>query len=157
MNLPEVSLSPMNADEFVHYSTFSYNLFLQETARASGKSVDELRKNLGGPPSSMRPADRWILISCGYKSIGYLWVEILPNQEAFGWDIYIDEAHRSQGLGKQVMLSAGEILKKDQVYKIRICVLEDNLIARRLYSALGFQEIHFNEVQRRFTLEAFIC
>lgn len=77
-----------------------------------------------------------------------------PNGEAFGWDIYINEEFRSQGIGRQIMLSVAPMLAEYNVHKIQICVLAGNLIARKLYASLGFKEIDFNETNKRYTLEA---
>jgi ribosomal protein S18 acetylase RimI-like enzyme len=54
------------------------------------------------------------------------------------------------------MLSVGEKLAEYKIDKVQICVVEGNMIARKLYASLGFKETHFNEAHKRYTLEVLL-
>jgi ribosomal protein S18 acetylase RimI-like enzyme len=149
-----ITLAQMSPEEFKAYAQFSYDNYLSETARSSGKSVSELKEKSGGPPASIRPNDLWLIIKNADQNIGFLWVEIRANGEAFGWDIFINETHRSQGIGRQVMLEVGKTLSGYNIERVQICLVESNTMARKLYASLGFKEVSFNEAHKRFTLEA---
>jgi ribosomal protein S18 acetylase RimI-like enzyme len=148
-----ISLTRMNSDEFKEYSNFSFENYIIETSKSSGIDIQTLKPKVGGPPKEVRDNDLWLLIKEQNENIGFLWIEIKEDGEAFGWDIFLNESHRSKGIGRHVMLEAGKILNKYNVDRIRFCVIESNTVARALYSSLGFKEINFNETHRRYTLE----
>ncbi len=153
MTTPSLSLAKMNSDEFIEFSKFSFESYISETSKSSGIDIQTLKQKVGGPPKEVRENDLWLAIKIQNEDIGFLWVEIKEDGEAFGWDIYLNENYRSKGIGRKVMLETGKILNEYNINRIKICVVEDNKIARALYSSLGFQEIHFNESHRRYTLE----
>ena len=148
-----ITLSKMNPTEFAKYSNFSFELFVSETAKSSGLDTQTIRDKVGGAPKEIRENDLWLVIKHQDSAIGYLWVEIKKDGSAFGWDIFLNEDQRSKGIGRQVMLEMGVVLSKYKVNRVEICVLEENKVARALYTSLGFKEVHFNEAHKRYTLE----
>lgn len=143
----------MTNEEFLKYAQFSFENYLAETSRSSGKSIEEVRSSSSGAPTTRTPKNLWFLAKLDQKEIGYLWVEIKDDMSAFGWDIYLSEEYRSKGFGRQLMRSMRNKLRAANVHSVQICVVEGNLVARKLYESLGFKEIAFNEAHKRYTLE----
>lgn len=52
----------------------------------------------------------------------------------------VSEKHRKQGLGKKLIESMVEMLKKDNIEAIDLNVDTDNINARKFYEHLGFKE-----------------
>lgn len=148
-----ISIKKMNSMEFDEYSKISYQNYIIETSKSSGIDVQTLKKKVGGPPKEAGENDLWYVIKNQNHDIGFLWVEVREGGEAFGWDIYLNETQRSKGIGRKVMNEMGKVLSEYKVDKVKICVLESNLIARALYASLGFKEAHFSEAHKRYTLE----
>ncbi|MGZ3744458.1 MAG: GNAT family N-acetyltransferase [Pseudobdellovibrionaceae bacterium] len=148
-----VSLRTPTENEFSEAAAFSFQNFIEETAKSSGQSIDELRLKFGGPPTQAGPYDIWYIVEKKKQKIGFIWVEIDPiKKSAFGYDIYLDPAHRSQGIGREVMELCGGELRKKGIDTVSICVFHHNTIARALYSSLGFIETDFNEPRQQYTL-----
>lgn len=53
-------------------------------------------------------------------------------------DLWVDEAHRKQGIGTQLIYHLAQMAKNRRIRTLEIGVDEDNLSARRLYDRLGF-------------------
>lgn len=77
------------------------------------------------------------------KMVGFLlydWDESFP-----GWSLsrfMIDSKYQGQGYGKQAVLEFLKYFKsKHNANKINISVSLDNIIARKMYKDIGFQEI----------------
>lgn len=149
-----ISLETMTTDQFDHYSKFSFEKFLNESAKSSGESVEVLKKKIGGPPNRPTENDLWYAILSEDQYIGYIWIQLHPiKKEAFIYDFYIKADYRSKGLGRKTLLNGIELLSKRPVEKVKLCVFHDNSVARKLYSSLGFRETHFNPERRQYTLE----
>jgi ribosomal protein S18 acetylase RimI-like enzyme len=149
-----ISLEMMTADQFDHYSKFSFEQFLNESAKSSGESIEALRLKIGGPPNLPTANDLWYVIRSEDQSIGFIWIQLHSKKsEAFIYDFFINPEHRSKGFGRETFISGIELMKKRPVEKIKLCVFHDNSVARSLYSSLGFQETHFNPERRQYTLE----
>lgn len=148
-----ITLTKMNPAEFAKYSHFSFELFVSETAKSSGLDAQSIREKVGGAPKEIRENDLWLVIKNQDSDVGYLWVEVKKDGSALGWDIFLNKDQRSKGIGRQVMLEMGAVLSKHNVNRVEICVLEENKVARALYTSLGFKQVHFNEAHKRYTLE----
>jgi ribosomal protein S18 acetylase RimI-like enzyme len=144
----------MTADQFDHYSKFSFEKFLNESAKSSGECVEELRRKVGGPPNRPTENDLWYAILSEDQCIGFIWIQLHPRKkEAFIYDFYIETDYRSIGLGRETLVSGIELMKKRPVEKVKLCVFHDNSVARKLYSSIGFKETHFSPERRQYTLE----
>lgn len=149
-----MSLQTMTSDQFDHYSKFSFEKFINESAKSSGKSVDELRLEVGGPPNRPTENDLWHAILSEDQCIGFIWIQLQPRKKvAFIYDFYIETDYRSKGLGRETLVRGIELMKKHPVEKVKLCVFHDNSVARKLYSSLGFEETDFNTERRQYTLE----
>jgi ribosomal protein S18 acetylase RimI-like enzyme len=65
------------------------------------------------------------------------------------WDVKIDEEFRGRGYGRQAMLLAETLARKEGALTMGLNVFGHNQVARTLYSSLGYRE---TAVQMRRTL-----
>ena len=149
-----ISLETMTSDQFDHYSKFSFEKFLTESAKSSGERVEELRPKIGGPPNRPTENDLWYSILSERQCVGFIWIQLHSRKkEAFIYDFYIEPDYRSKGLGRRTLESGIDLMKKRFVEKVNLCVFHDNSVARKLYSSLGFKETDFSPERRQYTLE----
>jgi ribosomal protein S18 acetylase RimI-like enzyme len=149
-----IELRQMTQQELEKYIAFSYQSFIEEVSKSSGKSIEEVKEFAGGPPSNPTANDIWRVICHRQEAIGFIWVQIFPERkEAFGFDIFIEEKHRSCGIGRYVMESCRALLKSKGIKTVDICVFEHNQIARALYTSLGFEEKSYNKLKKQYRLQ----
>lgn len=140
-------------EEFLKVAEFSFENFVNETAKSTGEQPSALKDKLGGPPTKIWNDDTWYLIEDNGTQLGFVWVQLkTESKTAFGYDIYLEPQFRSQGIGRKVMTECGKKLNALGIESVEICVFENNEIARRLYASLGFQEKKFDEQRKQFTL-----
>lgn len=152
-NNNKFKLEEMNEDEFTITALFSFDLFVKELAKSSGKSIEETRLTAGSPPIPRSSNDLWRSLVCDNEKIGYIWIRLLPKtNEAYGYEIYLNENSRGKGHGKIAITKAIELLKELKVKKLKICVFENNFVARKLYDSLGFQVEKKDEVTNQHHL-----
>lgn len=148
-----ICLETMTSDQFNYYSKFSFDMFVNEYVKSTGQSAEDVRLEVGGPPERLTENDLWYAIRFENQYIGFVWIHLQPKKkEAFIWDFYIDIDFRSKGLGRETLVSCVEQMKNNSVEKVKLCVFQDNSVARNLYSSLGFKETHFNLERRQYTL-----
>ena len=54
------------------------------------------------------------------------------------YDLYVDEDHRKNKVGKQLMLRSHEYAKKINAKRIQLSTATDNFIGQSLYESLGY-------------------
>lgn len=151
-----IELREMNDEEFEKYRAFSFENFITHSAEFSGKSKEEIAKKMGGAPQRTS-RDLWYVVRLNAQPIGWVWVHLIPEKEsAFGYDIYLDENYRDQGIGRDVMLSGLQVLKDRLVKTFQICVFKNNARARALYTSLGFKEINYTPENQQYRLELIV-
>lgn len=149
-----IVLRKMKTEEFETYRQFSFDNFLNESAKAAGQDPEVLRAKLGGPPTKIGKNDIWLVIDLNGGNVGFIWMQLQPDKKlAIGYDIYINEKFRSKGIGREVMLQCGDYLRNLNISRIEICVYQHNNIARSLYSSLGFKETKFDSERGQHYLE----
>lgn len=154
MELTKIKLREPSEIEFKKIAQFSFENFVIESAKSSGKTVEELKSYLGNTSNQIYENDIWRVIESNTQQIGFLWVKLDPKKmTAFGYDIYLDPEFRSKGVGRIVMNKIGEEIKKRGYSSVTICVFEENKIARALYASIGFHEIKFDESRRQYHLQ----
>ena len=72
------------------------------------------------------------IIACGYGAIE-------ENYMGF-FDICVDNNFRGNGFGKMLMLGIMQKAKQNKILKGYLQVVSDNVVARNLYSKLGFEK-----------------
>ena len=60
-------------------------------------------------------------------------------------DLYVTEAYRKQGIGRQLMLRAEQLARDNGCYKMTLEVLSKNEPAKKSYRACGYQPYQLDE------------
>lgn len=145
-----IELLPLSDEEFVEIARFSFELFVSELAKSSGRKSEEIRKEAGAPPLERSKRDIWRKIVCDGESCGYGWIKTGPaSDEAFAYEIYIKEEFRGRGIGRKTLNLAIELLGSLGIKKLKLCVFEDNKRGKGLYDSLGFKLDKFDEKRRQ--------
>ncbi len=55
-------------------------------------------------------------------------------------DLYVDEDHRKQGVGRRLIQAAMDFAKNDDATFVQLETAVDNYTAQRLYEAIGFEQ-----------------
>lgn len=77
--------------------------------------------------------------------LGYVWLKVnVPQQSAFLYEIYVQEAFRSQGIGKDVMQQLEDMLVARNILFFKLHVFGSNAPAIHLYEQLGFHVAGIN-------------
>ena len=150
-NHMNIEILDLSAEEFKSISKTSFDSYIRDLVEATGKNEAELRRTMN-PPSNPTKDDIWRKIELNGTRIGFLWVKIEKEGNAFGYDIHIDEKFRDQGVGRKVMLGMKEHLRSLGVRKVRIAALKDNHRARHLYKSLGFRELGYDEKWKSYRM-----
>lgn len=154
----QVQLRKMTQSEYERRSRFAYDSFIEDATAHSGESIESVRARVGGPAPEPSADDLWYVVEREGADVGYFWIQLLPQvssheREAFGYDIYLEEASRGVGIGRLAMLEGKRLLSQYGVKRLKICVFADNLPARKLYASLGFKEVSFKENKRQYEME----
>ena len=74
--------------------------------------------------------------------IGYLWIGMATAdpERWWVWDVMIDEELRGKGYGRQAMLLAEQLARREGALTIGLNVFGHNQVARNLYLSLGYEE-----------------
>ena len=107
-------------------------------AEANADATDE-RLFPNGSPAPGQLVGR--LVS-NAQAIGYLWVGTFGSdpERWWVWDVMIDEQFRGQGFGRQAMLLAETLARREGALTLGLNVLGHNHVARALYTSLGYTE-----------------
>jgi ribosomal protein S18 acetylase RimI-like enzyme len=152
-----ISLRRMNSVEFKKYCQLSYEGFVSELAKSSGKPIDEARKEAGGAPIHSE-GDLWYVVECDNEDAGYVWIHLLTEKpgRAFGYELHLFPKFRGRGLGRKTMAVGRNLLKQMGIQILEICAFAGNEVAVSLYRSLGFREISFNEARNQYRFEIVI-
>ena len=147
--MTELTLRTMTDDELASYGRTREDGYAQQMvdfggiaeADAAAKArVDMERYWPGG-----RPAEGHHVFAAEVDGevIGHLWLSVHSPEDVTGqgwiFDIEVDDAHRGQGLGRQLMLAALDKAKALGCTSIKLNVFGGNDVAIRLYQSLGFR------------------
>jgi GNAT superfamily N-acetyltransferase len=83
-------------------------------------------------------------IDVGGERVGHLWIgekEGPAGRMLWIYDVFVDEAHRGQGLGREAMLLAEEEARGRGLAIVGLNVFGGNDVARSLYRSLGYDEV----------------
>lgn len=78
--------------------------------------------------------------------VGRTYVYLIRNDihkrpYAFIEDVHIEEGHRGQGVGQQLMQQIHEEVKRIDCYKIVLCCKHDNPKAYKFYERLDYKDL----------------
>jgi ribosomal protein S18 acetylase RimI-like enzyme len=119
-----------------------------EERMASGDTLEEARANArasmertfpGGVTSPKQRVGRLVLAG---EPIGELWIGQFGDdpERWWVWNVRIDEQFRGRGLGRGAMLLAEELARAGGAVTLGLNVFAHNIVARSLYSSLGYRE-----------------
>jgi len=155
-----VGLVPMTTEEFEEYLGRDVERYAAENVKAGywapaealAKSREEHRQLL---PDGLATKDHHFLKiqDEGGTLIGAAWLKAnretsLPS--AFLYALFIEEAHRGHGYGKQAMLALEEKAKELGLRTLALHVFAHNATARALYDGMGYQVKSLN-VEKHLT------
>jgi len=88
--------------------------------------------------------EAWIAESPAGEFLGYVILGpgggfLTPETQGFIWDVWVAPAHRRKGVGRFLIGWAIDWARRRGYRKIKLEVSESNVIARRLYEAMGFR------------------
>ena len=147
-------LYEMTDQEFSKYSKFSYENYIEDYALHAGISISEARQKTGSSDIKRTKNDLWYLAKVDQEIIGYICIQIYPEKnDSFGYDIFLNENQRGKGYGRKIMEAGKKILSAQGIFKLRISVFKDNLIAKSLYDSLGFYVVETNEEAQTFRMQ----
>ena len=144
-----VRLVPMTVKEFEEYLEQNIPRYAEENVKAGywapAEALEESRKvHQQLLPSGLGTKDHHFLTiqDEGGMAIGAVWLKAnhdtrLPS--GFVYDLFIEEAHRGQGRGKQAMLALEEKAKELGLHTVALHVFAHNAVARALYERLGYE------------------
>jgi ribosomal protein S18 acetylase RimI-like enzyme len=146
-----IELIPMTAEEYEVYLDVIVPEYAQEHVEAGNwpeegaveRAVKEMRDDY--LPDGVKTKDNFLFTlvdpTIGEK-VGMLWYAILDRdgrQQAFVYDVIVDEAYRRRGYGYQAFQKMEEIVKAEGVNMIALHVFGYNVGAKAMYEKLGFE------------------
>ena len=145
-----ILLQPMTEADFAKYKPFVVEDYAQDLARNYRTTIEEARLN------SARQTDE--LLSQGLATpmhflfnivstedqleqrVGYLWIKVDEEKKScFIFDIYLFEAFRGRGYGRNTLELLETRMLEMNVVRIGLHVFAHNTHARELYSKMGYE------------------
>ena len=152
-----VRLIPMTGKEFEEYLERDIERYAEENVKAGYWAPAEALEESGKAhqqllPTGMATKDHHFLKiqdGCGI-AIGAAWLK--ANQDTalpsgFIYDLFLEEAHRGRGYGKQTMLALEEKAKEFGLRTLALHVFAHNAAARALYERLGYEVMSLNMIR----------
>ena len=143
----EVVLVPMTPEAYVEFRRGVIRGYAASGVQARRWTAEEApaaaEKEIDGLlPKGVATPDHFLFTvheTKGGPKVGVLWVTKRKN-EAFVYELEIDEAHRGRGLGRATMLEAEKVARGFGTPRIGLHVFGANATARALYKSLGYAE-----------------
>ena len=144
-----VRLVPMTVEESEEYLEREIEIYAEENVKAgywaAAEALEESRKaHQQLLPTGVATTDHHFLKiqDEGGTAIGAAWLKAnrdtaLPS--GFVYDLFINEAHRGKGHGKQAMLALEKKAKELGLRTLALHVFAHNAAARALYQNLGYE------------------
>lgn len=104
----------------------------------------------------LAPSDDGMLLGawCGEQLAGYAclywhFTSLIPAETVLLNDLYVDEAHRSEGIGRALIETSAEVARKRGANHLEWATQPDNTTARRLYDSTGAVRSEWVEYELR--------
>lgn len=135
----------MAAVEFARFSDRQRREYVASLGRsrsaadAARKADDDLARLL--PDGAATPGHRFRVAEHDGRPVGTVWLGPSPDaaEEAWLYDIRIDEDRRGQGYGRAVMAALEDLARDAGASRLALNVLGDNRAAIALYVAAGYR------------------
>jgi ribosomal protein S18 acetylase RimI-like enzyme len=149
-----IKLVEMNNDEFLEYSKFSYQNYIDEYMTHSKSTLREAQDKVGFFDIKRTENDLWFLVVFNNTTIGYVWIQVNTiKQDAFYYDVYLNKDHRGKGHGRSLMNQTQSLLIQKNIKSLRLSVFQDNLSAKKLYDSLGYHVVMTNDDANTFRMQ----
>jgi len=146
-----IQLVPMTQSEFDSYLESSIPEYAADKVRAGNwteaESLERSRKGYADllPQELATPNQHLFSVkdSQSDEQLGWFWLAV-EKDNAFIYDIVINEEHRRKGYGTQVMRAAEDEARRLGCHKIELHVFAFNKEAFALYQKLGYGVTNIN-------------
>jgi ribosomal protein S18 acetylase RimI-like enzyme len=150
--MPEVTLRPMTAEEFLIYLPWAKAEYADEVMQNTGISAeaaachseDSFRDLV---PEGVNTPGHQLLVATDPDTgerVGLLWLTTQrPRGTPAMWiyDIYVEEPLRGKGYGRRLLELAEEEARRAGLDRMELNVARDNEGARALYESMGYAEM----------------
>jgi len=153
-----VTLRPMAAAEFPAYRERLLEAYSADIARARGLPAGSALRQATQQTDELLPHGvctygqlLFIAVDDTGEPVGLLWLAThSPDGVQAGWihAIEVDEAHRGNGYGRELMLLAVVESRRRGLTALRLNVFAPNVVARQLYESLGYEITSQNMAKR---------
>jgi ribosomal protein S18 acetylase RimI-like enzyme len=145
--MTEMIFEEFDSADFASWFERSRSGYISERV-AAGDTLAEAEANADAslartfPDGSPGPGQLVGWVSYDGVRVGDLWIGPYGNdpERWWVWNVAIDESQRGQGLGRQTMILAEKLAAANGATSIGLNVFVHNVVARRLYRSLGYEE-----------------
>lgn len=140
-------LIPMTQTEFAAFMERSIPEYAAEHVRAGNwlesESLEKARKEFNDLlPQGLNSGDNYLYtLYDGDQAVGMIWMKVKmhPLKSGFIYDVFIEEAFRGRGHGKQLMLLLEQKAREMGLASLELHVFGSNAVARNLYESIGYE------------------
>jgi GNAT superfamily N-acetyltransferase len=98
------------------------------------ETIDIMLKNIKGKIIAVCKKEKGIFIGCGYG--------VIENDFVGIFDIIVKEEYRGKGYGRRIIETIISKARENGIEKAYLQVADNNIIAKKLYAKIGFNEIY---------------
>jgi ribosomal protein S18 acetylase RimI-like enzyme len=143
-----VTLRPMTEPEFAVFKDFMYQDYVEAQARSAVVPVEEVSDMARAQIEHLMqdglrsPMHRyWKVVTLEGTAVGDLWVQVeAEKRQAFIYFVGVEAPYRGRGYARQALTALEVLLRERGVTRTSLNVFGDNIVARRLYERLGYQQ-----------------
>ncbi len=145
-----VNLRAMTPEEFVPYEDADAHTYAENMVRAgfwSSEGAFQKAKNIHANllPEGVHTKNHLFFViedTQTIEAMGVIWLYIDRETQppsGFIYDLLLHAQYRGRGLGKQAMLALEKKAKELGLVSLALNVYEDNVVAKSLYTSLGYE------------------
>ncbi len=139
-----VSMDPGDFDRYFEPLAREYAADHVKTGRWTeeeglANAKEEIRKLL---PAGLETPNQFLFTMVDLPSgdkVGLIWLAVEPRG-GFIYDLRVFETYRRRGYAEQAMRLIEQVAREKGVGKVSLHVFGDNVVARKLYTKLGYSE-----------------
>jgi ribosomal protein S18 acetylase RimI-like enzyme len=141
-----LSLRPLSKSEIADLAPQVEHRYAEDIEKNGGFSAaDARRKAAEDVPRLLRDRDATLFaLEESGQRVGHLWIGTREHQGRrflWVWDVFVAKEYRGRGLGHRAMQLAEHEARRRGLSRIDLNVFGGNEAARRLYRALGYEEV----------------
>jgi GNAT superfamily N-acetyltransferase len=85
----------------------------------------------------------------GYACLYWHFTSLVPAETVLMNDLYVDETHRGEGIGRALIEASAEVARKRSAHQLEWATAPDNKTAQRLYDRTGAERSEWIEYELR--------